>query len=250
MQPSTALQAQSEEQFQRLLESGVLSALFRGQHDGTNRYHDERHGRHDDPNIDDRNSGNHRWDCVDGALLPVADRFGMTKIWVRPSKNPKQKMLFLKYQDLIISAHAVPQYDRPPPFAFHREYIKAPRHGALLLTPMEPQANLQFGPIWSAPDTVTCTPAQLREMVENPDAPLSYWMYTYQRTEARIPRWAVIGRAHQGSQRFFFSKDVMEALGLIHPEESTINLNPDPTTPPTNPFGLPQRDRQEGEGDE
>ncbi|WP_278911595.1 hypothetical protein [Deinococcus wulumuqiensis] len=247
---STDLYLTCEEQFQRLRDSGVLNALFLANMAGCRKHSDSVHTRFDSHVINERAKGDDRWHYVDAEVLPVADRFQMDVYWAQVTTNPKIKMLFLLYEDILISLHQIRRYGFSAGFALHREDIKP---GLVSLfspeqVPPEPDVAALSSPYEIGERQYLCTTAQLKAMVEDIDNPLNYWMYTYERTSERTPRWAVIGRPVRNQKELFYSQDVMQAVGYIHPEDNGIDLNNDIPQDPN--FGLPKRERQEGEGED
>lgn len=231
--------------FEELEHSGILNAMLQAVLNSSTKQTNQR--SFDNDMLSERSSGDDAWNYMDEEIVHMANRYQLTIIWVQPTSNPKIKMLFVVYKNRLISFHRIKVKGNAARYALHREPIKDVP--VSLFQPINQRKvennTLSTVPKQLGPNESIYTPNQLIELVEERE--LTYWMFTYEATTDRLPKWAVMGRAYQGQRKLQGTKDVMRILKFIHPEDAIIDLNPGPETPPPPRFGVAKKERREGE---
>ncbi|ULH17408.1 hypothetical protein MF271_18990 (plasmid) [Deinococcus sp. KNUC1210] len=221
---STGSQSDDDRQFEAFMAEGLVKALYYAVQDGCSEEFAARNV-FADPNINLRARGDNRWHWVDQMLLHMAPLFGFEPIWIPTGISGHPRMLMLKRGNLVISAHQVKTYRRAPDKAKYR-LERMRQRGVRLLYTLD----------------------ELVESVFNPAEELRYWMLTYQQTKSKTPKWVVLGIPERGQRDLAYARDLGQALGIVHPSEIIIELNPQPQAPKRE-FNPPRTDKQEGEGE-
>lgn len=217
-------EAYSDAQYALFHRLGWLQGLFMAVDMGSKASFDVRHSRFEEPHLNDRSKGVDRWTYVDQHLLYFADRFGFEPIWVETGRGGHPRMLMIRKDNLIFSAHQVPLPLKAPRKAKYRD----------ALMPL-------------APNKLTYTQDEIVHMIEHEG--VEYWTLTYQQTPERVPHWIILGRPALGEKDLFYSRNVMQTLGIVHPAEEFPEFNPKPErTAPS--FTLPEERKREGEGEQ
>lgn len=213
----------NDRRIQEFISSGWLYGLYKAVELGCTNSFDARRNRFEEAHLNDRVKGDDRWNHVDQELIHFANRFDFELIWVPVGRSGHPHMLFLRHDNLLISAHQVVHPGDAAPFAKHRDVLMLPPPGQMVYTE-----------------------DQILRLIEHDG--VEYWQMTYQRTSERTPLWMILGRPVMDRKKLHYQSNVYAALGVIHPAEEFPNFNPTEDRPAAR-FTLPEEWKREGEGE-